>query len=128
MKVASSTVVLLVVATACGSGSSAGSGGSGLARSSVSPLVVVEARTPPLRVPNYRTSGTYPQVSGGHVRLKAVNAALRDALLNAQRRYAAFVRREYMSSMPELFRRGYRYSGTYRTSPKLSLISASTVV
>ena len=94
----------------------------------MSPLVVVEARTPPLRVPNYRTSGTYPQVSGGHVGPKAVNAALRDALLNAQRRYAAFVRREYMSSMPELFRRAYRYSGTYTTSPKLSLISASTVV
>lgn len=128
MKVASSTVVLLVAATAFGSGSSAGSGGSGVARSRVSPLVVVEARTPPLRVPNYSTSGTYPQVSGGPVSPKAVNAALRNALLGAQRQYAAFVRREYVSSMPELFRPGYRYSGTYRTSPRLSLISASTVV
>jgi hypothetical protein len=81
-----------------------------------------------VRLPNYRTSGTYPQVSGGKVRLEAVNAALRDAVLRAQRRYAAFVRREYMPSMPELFGPGYRYSGTYRTSPRLSLISASTVV
>jgi hypothetical protein len=98
------------------------------ARSSVSPLAVVKARTLPLRLPNYRTSGTYPQVSGGQVDLKAVNAALRGAVLSAQRRYAAFVRREYMSSMPQLFRRGYRYSGTYTTSPRLRLISASTVV
>jgi hypothetical protein len=128
MKVASFTSSLLVAATACGSGSSAGTHGGGPATSRSSPLVVVEARTPPLRVPNYRTSGTYPQVSGGQVGLKAVNAALRNALLSAQRRYAAFLRREYMSSVPQLFRPGYRYSGTYRTSPKLSLISASTVV
>jgi hypothetical protein len=128
MKVASLTAAFLVAATACGSGSSARSAGTGAATSSVSPLVVIQARTPPLRLPNYRTSGTYPQTSDGRVDLGAVNAALRRAVLTAQHRYAAFVRREYMSSMPQLFRRGYPYSGTYRTSPRLSLISASTVV
>jgi hypothetical protein len=128
MKVASCTAALVVAATACGSGSSARVPETREARSGVSPLPVAQARTPPLRLPNYRTSGTYPRVSGGQVELGAVNAAIRRAVLGVQHRYAAFVRREYISSMPQLFRRGYRYSGTYRTSPRLSLISASTVV
>ena len=119
---------MVLVAVACSSGTSTSTGGAGGSSASVAPLAVSESPTPPLRLPNYRTSGTYPQVSGRKVRLEAVNAALRNAVLRAQRAYAAFVRREYMRSQPELFRPGYRYSGTYRTSPRPSLISASTVV
>ena len=119
---------MALAAAACGSGTSASPGGAGGSAASVSPLAVSESPTPPVRLPNYRTSGTYPRVSGGQVRLEAVNAALRDAVLRAQRAYAAFVRREYMRSQPKLFRPGYRYSGTYRTSPRRNLISASTVV
>ena len=128
MRICRSAVILLIGMTACGSGSSSDSSGSAVAPSSVSPLAVFESPTPPLQVPNYRTSGTYPQVSSSKVRLKAVNAALRNGVLRAQRQYAAFVWREYGSAMPELFRPNYPYSGEYRTSPMLSLISASTVV
>ena len=52
-------------------------------------LEVVQARTPPLPVPQYRyvTSGTYPQVSGGDRSLSAVNAAITKAMVDHQRDY-----------------------------------------
>ncbi len=127
MKILPSAVVLLIAMTGCGE-LSRDSRGSSVASSNVSPLSVFEAPTPPLQVPNYRTSGTYPQVSSSKVNLRAVNAALRNSVLRAQHQYARWVRREYGRTMPELFRPNYRYSGEYGTSPRLSLISASTVV
>src|SRR6266852_4532460 len=53
-----------------------------------SPLTVLARPTPALRVPHYRTSGTYPQVSGNGVDLRRVNAALRNTVLAEQQRYA----------------------------------------
>jgi hypothetical protein len=87
----------------------------------VSALRVVEARTPPLRVPRYRTSGTYPQVRGGRLDLRAVNAALRGAVVADQRSYAPYARREKPQT-------AYRELGAYRTAVDRRYVSASTVV
>ncbi len=50
-------------------------------------LTVSEVKVPPLGVPAYDTTGTYPQVSGGGVDLDAVNAALRSAVTGDQDAY-----------------------------------------
>jgi hypothetical protein len=122
-------VILVIGVIGCGEESVGDPGRPGVAAvNRVTPLRVVESPTPPLRVPNYRTSGTYPQVASNRVELKPVNRALRNAVLRAQREYGELVRRTWGSSMPELFQPNYRYSGEYRTLRPLKLISASTVV
>lgn len=93
--------------------------------SKASSLTVYRVATPPLPVPHYRTTGTYPQVSGEDVSLKAVNAALRQAVLDEQRRYARSARRAVSSTPKRLLR---KYPGIFMTSPRSRLISASTVV
>ncbi|HST14085.1 MAG TPA: hypothetical protein VLJ44_04430, partial [Gaiellaceae bacterium] len=89
--------------------------------SGASPLTVVAARTPPFPVPHYRTSGTYPQVRGGNADLKAVNAALRNAVLFHQREYAPYARKQKAKPYD-------RQIGVYRTDVDRRLLSASTVV
>ena len=127
-KILASGVIVSLGMTSCSGGSRGDVAASGVAPSSVSHLAVFEVPTPPLKLPNYRTSGTYPQVSSRKLNLKAVNAALRSAVLRAQQQYAALVRREWGSTFPELFRPDYPYHGVYKTAPTLRLISASTVV
>jgi hypothetical protein len=108
-----------------------GSGGDGVGAtpgSTVRPLRLVFAPTPPVRLPNYRTSGGYPQVSSTKTNVKAVNAALRGAVVRDQRRYERYVRRRWVPKVPWVFRPGYRHFGEYTTLPKLRLISASSVV
>jgi hypothetical protein len=83
----------------------------------VSALVVVRARTPPLRVAHFRTTGTYPLVVG----LRRVDAGLRRAVLADEHEYARYARRE----KPKV---GYRVEGVYSTAVDRRLLSASTVV
>jgi len=101
---------------------------SGAAPRDVSPLELLMTPLPPVKLPNYRTSGTYPQVSSDKVDVTAVNAALRGAVLTAQRQYEQYVRRRWIPEIPDVFRPAYRYTGEYTAQPKLGLISASTVV
>jgi hypothetical protein len=109
-------LALLATGAACGGGSGdAGRSGT------VSALTVVEARTPPLPVPQFATSGTYPEVTGAGVDLRAVNAALRAAVLADQRAYAPYARREKPGVV-------YRERGVYRTAVDRRYVSASTVV
>jgi hypothetical protein len=111
-------LALLTAGLACGGGShDAGHSGG----RTVSALAVVEARTPPLRVPRYRTSGSYPQVRGSGLDLGAVNTALRVAVLADQRAYAPYARKE----KPRVV---YRERGVYRTAVDRRYVSASTVV
>ena len=89
-------------------------------------LSVHEMRTPRLDVPNYETRGTYVLVSGAQSSLKAVNAALRGAVLADQRTYARMARREEAETGSGVA--SYAYSGTYETAPKRTLVSASSEV
>jgi hypothetical protein len=86
-------------------------------------LTVARSPTPPLPVRHYRTSGTYPQVSGGRLDLKAVNAALRKTVLDEERRFAQVALKQEAKALPPP-----QYFGTFQTSTNLTLISASTVV
>jgi hypothetical protein len=110
-------LALLALGVACGGGSHRRAGRSG----TVSALTVVEARTPPLQVPQFDTSGTYPQVTGAGIDLQAVNAALRAAVLADQRAYAPYARKE----KPHVV---YRERGVYRTAVDRRYVSASTAV
>jgi hypothetical protein len=110
-------LALLALGVACGGGSHRDAARSG----TVSALTVVEARTPPLQVPQFDTSGTYPQVTGVGIDLRAVNAALRAAVLADQRAYAPYARKE----KPHVV---YRERGVYRTAVDRRYVSASTVV
>jgi len=89
-----------------------------------SPLRVVPRPTPPLRVPHYRTRGTYPQVSRRGLDLRRVNAALRNTVLAEQKRYAR-VALEQEARSPDPIRLGYK--GLFQTSTVPRLISANTV-
>ncbi len=90
-------------------------------RGVASALTVVTAPTPPLPVPHYRTSGTYPQVRGANLDLRAVNAALRKAVLVDEREYAPYARKQKAQPYD-------KQTGVYRTTVDRSLLSASTVV
>ena len=87
------------------------------------PLQVTSVAVPKLELPNYNTSGSYPQVSGGPVDLTAVNAALRGQVLHDQEQYAQKERGEYGTSLDTS-----RYQGTYEIDFSPALMSASTVV
>lgn len=106
--------------------SAAGAGETMMRVTNTRPLAISEAKTPPLHVPNYHTSGSYPVVVGVGVGLPAVNAALRDAVLNDEVRYAAQAREAEKSGASASLQRAN--PGVYQTSPELPLISASTVV
>jgi hypothetical protein len=93
-------------------------------RPRASPLRVVPRPTPPLRVPHYRTRGTYPQLSDHGIDLRRVNAALRNTVLAEQRRYAR-VALEQEARSPDPIRLGYK--GLFETSTVPRLISANTV-
>jgi len=87
----------------------------------VSALTVIAAPTPRLPVPRYDTHGTYPQVRRGSLDLRAVNEALRAAVLADQHSYAAYARRE----RPRV---AYKENGVYQTGIDRNYLSASTVV
>lgn len=89
--------------------------------SGVSALTVVPASTPRFAVPRFDTTGTFPQVREGDDTLRAVNAALRNAVLADQRAFEPYARREE----PGI---NHRYRGLYQTTINRSLLSASTVV
>jgi hypothetical protein len=110
-------LALLAMGVACGGGSHRDAGRSG----TVAALTVVEARTRPLQVPQFDTSGTYPQVTGASIDLRAVNAALRAAELADQRAYAQYARKEKSHVV-------YRERGVYRTAVDRRYVSASTAV
>jgi hypothetical protein len=84
----------------------------------VSALFVSRAKTPPLRIPAMNTKGTYPQVSRVGFNLRTVNAVLRRAVLDDERRFARIIPKVDPKTAP----------GLYETSVELGLISASTVV
>jgi hypothetical protein len=90
--------------------------------SAAAPLTVVEVKTPPLGVAGIVTGGTYPQVTGSTADLRAVNAALQDAILTSQRAYGPYARRERKTLDPDY------PAGSYRTTVDRGLISASSVV
>jgi hypothetical protein len=89
------------------------------------PLIVSPAQTPPLAVPNYHTTGSYPRVNDRGIDLDRVNTALRQAVLDDQHAYARIARR-IEAKLPKRLQR--QYPGTYKTSPAAGLISASSVV
>lgn len=123
-RLAVAAIVLLCTAAACGAGSRSDvRRPDSIARpaTTVSPLAVVEARTPRLRVPRYDTSGTYPQVRGGSPDLRAVNAALRGAMRADERAYAPYARIQKAHDT-------YTDHGVYRTAVDRKYVSASTVV
>jgi hypothetical protein len=86
-----------------------------------------EVRTPRFRAPNYRTSGTYPQVASDSIEVGAVNVSLRRAIREDQRRYAAFVK-QFEKIDPSVFRKTSLDPGYYQTYPSRRLMSASSVV
>lgn len=102
-------------------GVAVGRGDSASRATPVSALTVVQAKTPALPVPRYETKGTYPRVKARESDLRAVNAALRAAILSDQRSYAREARREQAGLPP-------RYRGLYRTGIERRYLSASGVV
>jgi hypothetical protein len=88
-------------------------------------LTVVEVKTPPIRWSCPTTSlsvgGRYPQVFHNGVPLRAVNAALRAAVLADERSLIA-------GGCPPAGPGGRPAPGIYDTEPRLQLISASSVV
>ncbi len=117
------TLALLTLGAACGCGSQAYAGrpATASAAATVSALTVVEARTPPLHVSGYDTSGSYIQVRGDGLDLRAVNKALRGVVLADQRAYAPYAREERSRTV-------YEEHGVYRTAVDRRYVSASTVM
>lgn len=123
-------IVPLVATVLLGFGCS-GEGGGAVStptlHSNSEPLTVSYVVTPPLNVANYRTRGTFPQVSRAETELTKVNTAIRAAVRSAQAEYAREVRSRWRGA-PELFDPSYGDSGIYSTSPSVTLVSASTSV
>jgi hypothetical protein len=94
-----------------------------LARFAPQPLTVTSAPVPPVGLPNYDTSGVYPQVSGGGVALTTINAALRDEILRDQAHYRQRERKYYGTTLDS-----GPYPGTYHMGFSPLLMSASTAV
>jgi len=89
---------------------------------SVSALSIHGVSTPPLRVHGFDTSGTYPQVQDGHVDLRAVNAALREAVLADQRAYTPYARADRKRleryHRPELYEASARNYRQFALTPE----------
>jgi len=83
-------------------------------------LRVVKVRLPATDAPRVKTRGSYPRVSGGSQDLAKVNASLRDEVRAAQSSYARLVRRYHGPPGTG--------DGTFATSPRVGLTSASSVV
>jgi len=113
-------ISLVCMAAACGA-ALAWSQGDHAIVPTVSPLIVMAAPTPPLRVPLYDTSGSIPQVTGAGIDLRRVNAALREAVRRDQRAYAPSARASAKVT-------GRICRGTYSVRTNRPLLSASTVV
>jgi hypothetical protein len=92
----------------------------GTAAAPVIPLTVVPARTPPLPLRGYDTSGRYPQVRG-EAGLDAVNASLRQELLVDQHRFASEAGKDRRGLPPD-------NRGRYSTAIDRRYLSASSVV
>jgi hypothetical protein len=88
------------------------------------PLHIVEIAIPPLSVAGYQSSGTFPQVSGADIPLDAVNAGLRQAVLDDQMRYSHSARQAVADNRAG----GSSGVGMYETIPNRRFLSASTVV
>lgn len=88
-----------------------------------SPLTVTSAPVPPISLPNYQTSGSYPQVSGGGLDLTAVNAALRDEVLRDQAQYVQLDRKSFGTTLDTS-----PYPGKYGMDFSAPLMSASSTV
>lgn len=115
-------LILFAAASGCGGSSSARKSGVTVSTSKeIIALTVQQVPIPPLGLPNYRTRGTYPEISGNGIALKRVNAALRSAVVNDQRRWARFDKQQ--PPAPKAWG-----PGLYKTSPRLKLLSASNVV
>lgn len=91
---------------------------------SAQPLRVTSVPIPKVGLPNYETSGSYPQVSGGNgVDVTAVNAALRDEVLRDQEEYRRADRKAYGTELDN-----NPGPGHYQMNFTPSLTSASTLV
>lgn len=104
-----SCAALVLAATACDAHPHA------TAPAPASPLGLVSAATPRFHVARFETAGTYPQFRGAKLELRAVNRALRDAILTDQRTFEPSARR-------------YAGHGYYETELDRTLVSASSVV
>lgn len=123
LKLAASALAVLAV-SACDSAGSSKNSPDRLhtsVGSTATPLRLAAAPTPPLPVWRFDTTGTYPQVRNHNVDLTAVNAALRAAVVDDERAFAPYARRE----KPRV---AYKVHGVYRTEVDRKLVSASTVV
>jgi hypothetical protein len=122
---AAAVLVVALLAGSCRASSERLGGSSSLNRPDRLALTIVETPTPPLRVAGFDTRGTYPQVKGGNFDLRAVNRALRAAVLADQRGYAPFARsvRKGIGHPPV-----GKWRGLYQTKINPELVSASTVV
>jgi hypothetical protein len=88
-------------------------------------LILRPATTPKLNVPYYRTTGTYPRVVDRDVDLSLVNVAVRQAVLDEERRHAR-VARSSEARFSEKFLT--MNPGIFQTHLIRSLMSASTTV
>jgi hypothetical protein len=88
-------------------------------------LSVVRIPTPSLKVPYYRTRGTYLRVFTPGLSLETVNRSLLNALESYQLQYGRAAR-QYEAHLPKQLMR--TYPGRFETFVKPGLLSASTVV
>jgi hypothetical protein len=89
------------------------------------PLTLEAARTPVVQVRGVRTSGAYAQFHSNVVELRRVNAAIRTAVLEAERGYASSA----VPQLKELAKAGIRpLGGTYITRADSRFVSASSRV
>lgn len=94
------------------------------ASSGVFPVLLSNVKMPPIPLSHYRTVGTYPRVSSPDIDLSSVNARLRTAILDDERRFARTALRA-KTRLPPALRSSF---GSYETAPDAALISASSVV
>lgn len=118
------TATLALVVTGCGSATVANPSVSA-AESRRPTVTVIRRPLPVLRVPHYRTSGTYFEVVGRGVDLSRVNVEIRAAMRNEQRRYASLARAQE-ALLPIAVMR--HFPGTFQTAFNTTLASASAVV
>src|SRR5438876_1062151 len=90
-------------------------------------LFVRTSSLPALKVAGYDTRGTYPQIAARDVGLKAVNAALRDAVLRDEEAYGPHARAERRDLGRHHSAVGV-WRGRYRTVVAARLVSASSEV
>jgi hypothetical protein len=117
-------MLLLAAGIAAVVASSAGARDTGNEHSQIAPVVALAVHnvaTPRLPVPRYDTSGSIPQVTDEGTDLRAVNAALRGAVLRDQRAYIPSARNSAKHA-------GHSCRGIYNVDVDRRLVSASSVV